>query len=438
MTPRLFLRRANAALLLAFLAACNNDNDVTSPATLKLTPDATSLSITPGTTAATEVLVERTGSFTGDVEVVAEGLPAGFTATVTPIGPMSGNMARSRITITAPANAAAGAAGNVTIRARAPGLPEQSSTVAVNVVALQSFTVSVPTPLVIQPGTSIPLTATITRVGGYAGPVSVSLEGLPAGVTVDTVIANGNTAVLTVRAAPTAAAQSVNVVARGKAANLLDYSTTINLRVAGYTITGPAGVAASEGTSVTYTVPINRSEFASDVTVSLEGLPAGVTASAPVVTSGNSAQFTITVPTGQTLGYSNFTVRARATGLSDRTQTVRLTVAPPGLGGTLVASGVGVPNLSGAINTVRTFRIYVPPGSTSLVIRTTGATSDIDLYARFNAIPGLSSATDNCVQETASGNETCTITNPTTGTWYARIFAFEAYAGVTFTATVTP
>src|SRR5215210_1014492 len=131
MTSPVLLRRAPAALLLAFLAACGDDEKL-GPGSFTLVPDATTLAIVPGTSASTELSVNRSGTFTGPVEITAEGLSAGLSAVVTP-GIVDEGRTRSRITITADPSVAVGS-GSFTIRARAAGQPDQTATVTVSIV----------------------------------------------------------------------------------------------------------------------------------------------------------------------------------------------------------------------------------------------------------------------------------------------------------------
>ena len=108
---------------------------------------------------------------------------------------------------------------------------------------------------------------------------------------------------------------------------------------------------------------------------------------------------------------------------------------------TPITSGTAVANLSAAVNEFRYWRIEVPVGATSLKAETTGATSDIDLFILANALPTqtyTNSQPTRCFSAGASGNESCTITNPQSRVYYVMIDAFEAYSGVTLKVTVTP
>jgi hypothetical protein len=102
-----------------------------------------------------------------------------------------------------------------------------------------------------------------------------------------------------------------------------------------------------------------------------------------------------------------------------------------GSGDTLLTSGVGVAG-SVAVGEWKYYYITVPSGATNLVVATTGATGDVDLYTRSGSKP--TSTTYNCRPYSSSGNETCTQANPTAGTWW---FGVNGYAAGSYTITAT-
>ena len=70
------------------------------------------------------------------------------------------------------------------------------------------------------------------------------------------------------------------------------------------------------------------------------------------------------------------------------------------------------------------YYIDVPSGATSVTFATTSATGDVDIYTQFNAKPTSSSYT--CRPYTSSGNETCSATNPSAGTWWLGVYGYAA------------
>lgn len=95
-------------------------------------------------------------------------------------------------------------------------------------------------------------------------------------------------------------------------------------------------------------------------------------------------------------------------------------------------NGVPVGNLSGAQGSETFFTVEVPAGATDLVISTTGGSGDVDLYVRHGNPPTQS--TYDCRPYRWGNEETCEFASPAGGTWHIMLHAYEAYSGVTLTA----
>jgi Zn-dependent metalloprotease len=94
-------------------------------------------------------------------------------------------------------------------------------------------------------------------------------------------------------------------------------------------------------------------------------------------------------------------------------------------------------NLSAAAGAVVTQAIVVPAGATNLEIRISGGTGDADLYTKFGSMP-TDSAYD-CRPYKNGNDEVCTVAVPAAGTYYVRVKAYSAFAGLKLTASfVTP
>ncbi|MCL5255341.1 MAG: S8 family serine peptidase [Gammaproteobacteria bacterium] len=109
-----------------------------------------------------------------------------------------------------------------------------------------------------------------------------------------------------------------------------------------------------------------------------------------------------------------------------------VTLALGGSGGGQSGGGA-VDNLSAATDQWNRFTLQVPAGMTTLEVRISGGTGDADLYVRFGAQPQLNNW--DCRPYQWGNNEVCTITNPSAGTWYLGVHAYEAYSGVRLEAT---
>jgi hypothetical protein len=101
-----------------------------------------------------------------------------------------------------------------------------------------------------------------------------------------------------------------------------------------------------------------------------------------------------------------------------------------------LTKGVPVTGLSGVVGTSKLYRIFVPAGTTSLTISLSGGSGDADLYVNRGTPP--TATVWACRPFLGGNNETCTISNPQSGTWYAWIDVFENYAGASLVANYTP
>jgi hypothetical protein len=105
-----------------------------------------------------------------------------------------------------------------------------------------------------------------------------------------------------------------------------------------------------------------------------------------------------------------------------------------GSGDIQLTSGVAVTGQSVALGAWKYYYITVPAGATNLTFTTTSATADVDIYTQFNAKPTSSAYI--CRPYTSSGNETCSATNPASGTWWVGVNGYAA-GSFTITGTVT-
>ena len=88
-------------------------------------------------------------------------------------------------------------------------------------------------------------------------------------------------------------------------------------------------------------------------------------------------------------------------------------------------------NISGARRSWTDYQISIPEGTTQLTITLTGGAGDADLYLKFGDFPSRSDY--NCRSQANNNEEVCTITNPQAGFWYASLYGFKSFSGVTMT-----
>lgn len=125
--------------------------------------------------------------------------------------------------------------------------------------------------------------------------------------------------------------------------------------------------------------------------------------------------------------------------VSDPTKlrSANLTVAA--LQGIGLTKGVGVPVASsGARGSGLLYRIFVPPGTTQLVVTLRGGTGDADIYVKRQTPPDNSGTNATCQSFNGGNNEDCVIANPASGTWYILVDLWDPYTGATLTANYTP
>jgi hypothetical protein len=199
------------------------------------------------------------------------------------------------------------------------------------------------------------------------------------------------------------ASQSVTITS----ANVTGINFTATCSVPTFSISGSAGTSGA-------TVTAGTSSTTSDASnnYSMSGFAAGTYTVTP---SKSGCTFS---PASQSVTITSANVTANFT-------------ATCGSGDTQLTSGVGVSG-SVAQNAWKYYYITVPAGATSLTFATTNASGDVDIYTQFNAKPTSSSYV--CRPYTSSGNETCTQSNPSSGTWWVGV---NGYGAGTLTYTVT-
>ena len=281
--------------------------------------------------------------------------------------------------------------------------------------------------LTLTQGTSGTVNVTLTRAIGFTGPVTLAVEGLPAGVTAvaaPTPIPSGSTtSVITVTAAATATPGTANLTVRASGTGVTDKTGTIALTVnvaPSYTLSvGSATVTVAQGASTTQNITLTRTGgFTGAVALTAEGLPAGVTASFnPQSVTANASVLTLTAAAGATTGNPTITVRGTATGQTDKTATFQLTVNAAPAGGYSMAIAPTAVNVQQGGNNTATITLTRTGGFTGAVaLAATGLPNGVT--ASFNP----QSVTDNTstLTLTASGTApvsqaTVTVTGTATG-----------------------
>jgi vibriolysin len=105
---------------------------------------------------------------------------------------------------------------------------------------------------------------------------------------------------------------------------------------------------------------------------------------------------------------------------------------PPPPTDIVLTNGVAKTGQSATTGTSTFYQITVPTGQTSLKLTLAGANGDADLYVKAGSHP--STTVSDCKSESATSNETCTITNPTAGNYYVLVYSYATYTNVSVTA----
>ena len=202
----------------------------------------------------------------------------------------------------------------------------------------------------IAQGGSGTVTVTLIRGGGFSGPVDMTVEGLPSGITatVTPTPLTGTTtnATVTVNVASTVAAGAYTATLRGSATGIgtttVNYTVTVTATASiDFTLAAaPATLSLAPGGSGNSTITITRTNLTADVALSLASPPAGITGVfTPATLTGTTLTSTLALAVGAGVVAGNYPVTVQGVGGSPaltRTATVTVTVTGGGGGGNIV------------------------------------------------------------------------------------------------------
>ncbi|MGA7830772.1 MAG: cellulose binding domain-containing protein [Terracidiphilus sp.] len=305
------------------------------PPSFSLAPAAPTLSLSQGNSATDTITVADVGGFTGSVALAVTGLPSGVTAAFG-TNPTSGS---SVLTLTASSSATVGNS-TVTITGSS-GTLTATTTVALTVVVHvpPSFTLAPSaSTMAITQGSSTSDTITVTDVGSFTGSVTLAASGLPSGVTA-IFGANPTTgsSTLLLTASSTATTGAATITVTGTSGNLTA-STTIAVTVGTepaprFTLAPSApSVSIAQGLSAPNTISVtDLNGFTGSVTLSVSGLPSGVTAAFATNPATATSQLMLTASSAATVGTSMVTINGSSGTLTAST-TILLSITPASSG----------------------------------------------------------------------------------------------------------
>ena len=239
---------------------------------------------------------------------------------------LSDNATISEMTISALSGIAAGS-HTFTIRASGQGVESRTTPVNVMVTVPSITVVMAPTSPTVMQGSTLEVPVTITRDGGFTGIVGVSVLGLPAGVTAAfspaSIEAGATTTTLTLSAPLSVQPTAKTVTLRASAQGLADQTIPLQLTVTPTTApavlvsVNPAFLMMDGGSSMETQVTLQRfAGFDGAVNVTVDGLPANISASAdPVAAGANTTTLRLTAGEQEPGGTYSLSVKANGTGI---------------------------------------------------------------------------------------------------------------------------
>jgi len=231
--------RTAVALALLALTACSGKTTPTtppiSPSSLAISAGSATVTVAQAATQTQAVTIVRT-NFAGTVDLTAEGLPGGVTATFAPAS-LTAGATGSTLTLSAGATATVGTA-TVTVRARGTGVTDAIASLPVSILAAipgSSVTLTASdTAASVLPGDSTGTTIAITRSAGYTGAVTMTVTGAPSGMTTTFSSANpvlGPTIRLSLSTTTAVVPGTYTLTARANAAGISEATASVTVRV---------------------------------------------------------------------------------------------------------------------------------------------------------------------------------------------------------------
>ena len=283
------------------------------------------VNIGQGTSGTATVVLNNLYGFTGSVNLAVSGLPAGVAASFSP-NPTTGS---SILTFTASSLASLG--NSVVTITGTSGSVTATTTISLGVY-VPTFTLSGGGSLSIGPGKlREQRTFMSTPQYGFTGNVTLSISGLPTGVTpLWTPNPTNGTSILTLTASNSVPVGQYNLTITGVYGSTTKTTTlTLNINAPAFTITTYSSVSLGQGASGTASFQVNpQYGFTGNVTMSVSGLPSGVTASfSPNPASANT---TLTLTASSTAAPGQYTLTITGTsGTQSATALLGLTVYVP-------------------------------------------------------------------------------------------------------------
>lgn len=292
-----------------------------------------SISLPQGNTLEVPLTVTREGGFTGSVSLILFGLPAGVTGVITPVVVESG-VTSAVLTLTASLATETGPF-SLMLRASSQGLTDVTLPLQLSVepATTPAILVAAQPPFMQLTGFgSVSSTIRIQRFANYTGTVSFSISGLPDGVeaSVSPLQGSETETQLTLSTSQDVISMLYPLVLHSSGPGISEVTTGMTLQgrplpqfnltynllnpdLVTYQTSRAVTVARSETVSLTMVV-FRVSQFDLPVTLTVTGLPEGVTLSLPAViasSTANSQQFNAPLNVGANATPGTYTIIVR-------------------------------------------------------------------------------------------------------------------------------
>ena len=275
----------------------------TPPPDYTISDTPSSQTVTAGNSATYTTSITALNSFTGTTTLSVSGLPAGATASFNPAS-ITGSGSSTLTVVTASTIAA----GTYTLAITGTsGTLSHSTTATLIVPGPPDFGISAtPSSQTVAQGNATTYTTSISALNGFTGTAALSMSGLPTGATASfnpTSVTGSGSSTLTVVTASTTPAGTYPLTITG-VSGTLSHSAAVTLVVQGpdFSLSAtPSSATVSQGNNGAYTASLSAlNGFTGTVSLSVSGLPTGVTASFSPASLAGSGTSTLTVVTAAT------------------------------------------------------------------------------------------------------------------------------------------
>jgi hypothetical protein len=341
--------------------------------------------------------------FAGNVNLSVAGLPSGVTASFNP------NPSTGFTTLTVNAGSTT-PVGQYPLTVTGTSGTQTASTTLTLGVSSPTFTIYSSGSVDIGQGTSITTYANVINQNGFTGNVTMSIAGLPSGVTASfSPNPTTNSSTLTLTSSGTAAIGQYPLIITGTSGSMTATANlTLGVHAPTFTLSTPYSVTAGQGsTNIINFYAYQEYGFTGNVNLSISGLPSGVTASFSPSSTSFSSTLTLNVAASAPVGTSTVTVTGTS-GSQTVTSTFQLSINVPSF---TISTTIGNLSLNEGASGTGTIYVYPQYGFTGNVnLAVSGLPSGVTATFSPNPTTGMSTLTLTASNSATPGAATVTIT----------------------------